>query len=242
MNGIPPSRTGTYNNIFGRPPGPKPSWFAFWLSILAGGPLRTRPRPPLRYARTLHSAALMPAQIFIARRQTEQAATRTPPEKGSVMTDTVQITETTATGPDQPVGTLEHLDPHSLMLELNVRDAADLDAQFVASIKEHGVLIPIAAVRSDDGTVWVRAGQRRALAAREANLSSVPVYVRPATAIDEAGQAVERLSEQIVENDQRRQLTEAQRARGIQQMIDAGLSVTKVAKIHRTNAPRPPLA
>ena len=146
------------------------------------------------------------------------------------MTDTVQITETTATGPDQPVGTLEHLDPHSLMLELNVRDAADLDAQFVASIKEHGVLIPIAAVRSDDGTVWVRAGQRRALAAREANLSSVPVYVRPATAIDEAGQAVERLSEQIVENDQRRQLTEAQRARGIQQMIDAGLSVTKVAK------------
>ena len=75
------------------------------------------------------------------------------------MTDTVQITETTATGPDQPVGTLEHLDPHSLMLELNVRDAADLDAQFVASIKEHGVLIPIAAVRSDDGTVW---GARRA--------------------------------------------------------------------------------
>ena len=110
------------------------------------------------------------------------------------MTDTVQITETTATGPDQPVGTLEHLDPHSLMLELNVRDAADLDAQFVASIKEHGVLIPIAAVRSDDGTVWVRAGRRRAWAAREANLSSVPVYVRPATAIDEAGQAVERLS------------------------------------------------
>ena len=30
-------------------------------------------------ARTLHSAALVPAQIFIARRQTEQAATCTPP-------------------------------------------------------------------------------------------------------------------------------------------------------------------
>jgi hypothetical protein len=43
----------------------------------------------------------------------------------------------------------------------------------------------------------------------------------------------ERVAEQVVENDQRRQLTDAQRARGIQQMIDAGLSVTKVAKILR---------
>lgn len=145
------------------------------------------------------------------------------------MTDTAN-TDIAAEATEQPVGTLEHLDPHSLTLELNVRDAADLDAQFVASIKEHGVLIPLAAVRSQNGTVWVRAGQRRALAAREANLSSVPVYVRTATASDEAGQLVERVSEQIVENDQRRQLTDAQRARGIQQMIDAGVSVTKVAK------------
>ena len=35
---------------------------------------------------------------------------------------------------------------------------------------------------------------------------------------------------QIVTNDQKRDLSDAQRARGIQQMIDAGLSVTKVAK------------
>ncbi|SOJ56997.1 Chromosome-partitioning protein Spo0J [Mycobacterium simulans] len=146
------------------------------------------------------------------------------------MTDTVHITESTAHGTDQHVGTLEHLDPHSLTLELNVRDAADLDAQFVASIKEHGVLIPISAVRSEDGTVWVRAGQRRTLAARQASLTIVPVYVRPASASDEAGQVAERVSEQMVENDQRRQLTEAQRARGIQQMIDAGVSVAKVAK------------
>ena len=35
---------------------------------------------------------------------------------------------------------------------------------------------------------------------------------------------------QIVTNDQKQDLTDAQRARGIQQMIDAGLSVTRVAK------------
>ena len=144
------------------------------------------------------------------------------------MTDTTPITD--GAGASQPIGTLEHLDPRSLTLELNVRDVADLDAEFLASIKEHGVLVPIAAVRDEHGTVWVRAGQRRTLAAREANLSTVPVYVRPLTAAVQASQTVARVAEQIVENDQRRQLTDAQRARGIQQLIDAGLSVAKVAK------------
>jgi ParB-like nuclease domain len=98
------------------------------------------------------------------------------------------------------------------------------------SHSEHGVLIPIAAVRDADGQVRVRSGQRRTLAAREAGLSTVPVYVRPASAGDERAQLVERVSEQIVENDQRRQITDAQRVRGIQQMLDAGLSVSRVAK------------
>ena len=41
---------------------------------------------------------------------------------------------------------------------------------------------------------------------------------------------VERVSEQIVENDKRRKITEAQRARGIQQLLDAGVPVTRIAK------------
>lgn len=146
--------------------------------------------------------------------------------------NTTTVTDTTEQAP--AVGTLEHLDPNTLELETNVRDDAALDADFVASITEHGVLNPIAAVRGHDGVVRVRAGQRRTLAAREAGLTSVPVYVRPAGASDDKAQVVERVSEQIVENDRRRELTEAQRARGIQQMLDAGVSVTKVAKIHRT--------
>jgi ParB family chromosome partitioning protein len=147
------------------------------------------------------------------------------------MTDTITTdTADTTTGEDRAIGTIEHIDPHTLVLDSNVRDEADIDADFVASIKEHGVLIPIAAVRDADGKVSVRAGQRRTLAAREAELSTVPVYVRPASVGDERAQLVERVTEQIVENDQRRQLTDAQRARGIQQMLDAGLSVAKVAK------------
>jgi ParB family transcriptional regulator, chromosome partitioning protein len=87
-----------------------------------------------------------------------------------------------------------------------------------------------AAVRTDDGKIWVRAGQRRTLAAREAHPGTVPVYVGPVTDSNDAGQLVERVSEQIVERDRRKALTEGQRAHGIQQMMDAGLSVSKVAK------------
>lgn len=132
---------------------------------------------------------------------------------------------------EQPaLGGIEHVDPHALVLDVNVRDDAALDAQFVASIKEHGVLIPIAAIRGDDGQLRVRAGQRRTLAARAAALTTVPVYVRSAAADDDTAHLVARVTEQIVENDQRRALTDAQRARGIQQMIDAGVSITRVAK------------
>jgi ParB family chromosome partitioning protein len=138
--------------------------------------------------------------------------------------------EDTANTEDRAAGTIEHIDPHTLVLDPNVRDEPDVDADFLASIKEHGVLIPIAAVRDANGQVRVRSGQRRTLVAREAGLSTVPVYVRPASVSDERAQLVERVSEQIVENDQRRQITDAHRVRGIQQMLDAGLSVTRVAK------------
>ena len=85
-------------------------------------------------------------------------------------------------------------------------------------------------MRGEDGLVRVRAGQRRTLAARQAGLATVPVYVRPASEGDEKAQVVERVSQQIVENDQRKALTDAQRVKGIQQMLDAGVSVTRVAK------------
>lgn len=55
-------------------------------------------------------------------------------------------------------------------------------------------------------------------------------YVVTASAGDEAAEAVERIVHQIVTNDQKADLTDAQRARGMQQMIDVGLSASKVPK------------
>ena len=147
------------------------------------------------------------------------------------MTDTT-TTESTASSADQPIGTLEHLDPTLLDIGDNVRDDAALSKAFIANIAENGVLVPITGVRDPERpeVIRVRNGQRRTLAAREVGLSSVPVYVLPSTAADASQETIDRIVHQIVTNDQKRDLTDAQRARGIQQMIDAGMSVTKVAK------------
>ena len=153
------------------------------------------------------------------------------------MTDTTNTVDAAAIDADTEVtaeqrhGILEHLDPHSLKIGENIRDAVDLGKEFLASLRQHGVLVPLTAVRGPrTATVTVRNGQRRTLGAREVELSTVPVYVLPANASDETAEAVERIVHQIVTNDQKADLTDAQRARGIQQMIDAGLSATKVAK------------
>jgi ParB family transcriptional regulator, chromosome partitioning protein len=146
---------------------------------------------------------------------------------------TTTPTSTPETGDSAPaatVGSLEYLDPNTLLIGENVRDAVDLSKDLLASLREHGVLVPLTAVRGDDGVVRIRNGQRRTLGAREVGLSTVPVYVLPATAADDAAEAVERIVHQIVANDHKDDLTDVQRARGIQQMIDAGLSATRVAK------------
>lgn len=147
------------------------------------------------------------------------------------MTDTTN-TDSNAAAVDQTIGTLEHLDPTLLDIGDNVRDDAGLSKAFIANIAENGVLVPITAVRDPERTevIRVRNGQRRTLAAREVGLTSVPVYVLPSTASDASQETIDRIVHQIVTNDQKRDLTDAQRARGIQQMIDAGLSVAKVAK------------
>jgi ParB family chromosome partitioning protein len=141
------------------------------------------------------------------------------------------MTDTTIDTAEQAAGALAHLDPQTLDIGDNVREFANLTKPLLDSIREHGVLVPLTAVRLHDGAVQVRNGQRRTMAARELGLSTVPVYVLDSSDADADAETIDRIVHQIVTNDQKRDLSDAQRARGIQQMIDAGLSVTKVAKL-----------
>ena len=137
---------------------------------------------------------------------------------------------TTSNTADQVIGSVEHIDPQALEFEDNVRDEVDLDKDFLASLSELGVIVPILAVRDAEGRTLVREGQCRTLGAREVGLATVPVYVLPADATDADTATVKRIVQQVVANDQRHGLKNSQRARAIQQMLDTGMSATKVAK------------
>lgn len=123
-------------------------------------------------------------------------------------------------------GTLEHVAPTALTVETNVRAVAPLDEGFIASIRENGVLTPILAWRAQDGTLHVRAGQRRTLAACEAGIDIMPAYVVEAAADDTA----RRIVEQLIENDQREALTDADRIQAWRALELEGLSATAIAK------------
>ena len=132
----------------------------------------------------------------------------------------------------QITGTIVQIDPTELMIDDNVRTDATVAKGFVDSIRENGVLVPVLGWRDPDGVVHVRAGQRRTLAAREAGVGTIPVYVVDAT----HGDAARRIIAQIVENDQREDISDADRIEAWKQLELEGLSATAIAR--RTGAKR----
>ena len=138
---------------------------------------------------------------------------------------------TEPTGPGALGTEFAQVDPHALDVADNVRDTVDLDQtpDFVASIREHGVLHPILTVRRGDGTLAVIDGQRRTLAAIATDTPVVPVVIRTQDG-DQVAADTTRIVEQIVSNDQRADLTDGQRAAGVAQLLDLGVSVKEVAQ------------
>lgn len=120
--------------------------------------------------------------------------------------------------------TLEMLDPTTLTVDINVRKDAALTTDFIASVKEHGVMEPVIAHRKDDGTVHVLMGQRRTRAAVEAQRPEIPVM------IIESPEEAERIVTQVVENIQRAELTEADEADAYHQLSLIGVSAASIAK------------
>lgn len=121
--------------------------------------------------------------------------------------------------------TFELLDPATLLVDLNIREAK-LDKDFVASIKHHGVIEPLVAVRTEDGQVRVRHGRRRTLGAIEAGRDLVPVYI--AGAEDNAD--ADRIARQWHENQHRAGLTNVEEVGVVDQLAMLGLSAATIAK------------
>ena len=120
---------------------------------------------------------------------------------------------------------VEHIDPASIRIEDNIREVVTLEDGFIASIREHGVIQPVLAIRNDDGTLWVRDGQRRTLGARAVGVATIPAYV-----VDAGDDRALRIIQQIIANDQRAPISEAERVEAFHQLALEGLSVAAIAK------------
>ena len=138
------------------------------------------------------------------------------------------MTNTASTAPE--AATLELLDPRSLLIERNVRREASADQTLVESVRDLGVLVPLVAVRGEEG-VRVRYGQRRTLAAIEAKRPVVPVWVIDA---ERAGSEVDRIVAQWAENEHRENLSEADRLAAVEQLSAFGVSAAQITKRLKT--------
>lgn len=120
--------------------------------------------------------------------------------------------------------TIVRVDPKTLLVGPNVRKEITLPAEFVASVKEHGVKIPIVAHETKDGLEVVD-GQMRTLAALDAGLTEVPVFIRPTV---EGG---ERLVEQLVVNRERTSLSRKDTIAAVRELtLDFKMPAAAVAK------------
>lgn len=127
--------------------------------------------------------------------------------------------------------TYEQVDPTIVRIGDNVRLDAKMDKDFVASIRERGVLEPVLLYRGADGTLTVLAGQRRTLAAQQCGQPTIPALISDAPPAE-----IDRLVDQYVENEHRTALSNSERIAAIAQMTLAGLSEHQIAR--RTATPK----
>ncbi|WP_165069703.1 ParB/RepB/Spo0J family partition protein [Marisediminicola senii] len=117
-----------------------------------------------------------------------------------------------------------------LPLDGNIRTDTRLDKEFLASIKARGIITPVLVTANDLGTYDILDGQRRTLAAIEAKLTTIPCIVTT-TRDDQA-----RVVDQLIVNDHRTGLTDAEHAGAFKQLALFGLTPAQISK--RTSTPK----
>lgn len=142
----------------------------------------------------------------------------------------------TATTPARASYELLDLDPEAITVR-NIR-APKPSPRLVASIREHGVLQPIGVLRTEDGELVLRFGDRRRRACIEVGCPVRAVVVDGTAGTDEA--ELRRIFEQLDENENREDLTVADRAGAVEALFALGADAAVVAR--RTGLSRQEIA
>lgn len=110
----------------------------------------------------------------------------------------------------------------------NVREDLELTPQFLASVADSGVRIPLLVTTGEAGGYRVIEGHRRLAAAVKAGLTEVPCVMDPGRAGDQAGQFLD----MVVANsgDHRRNFTPAEEAAALFSAHELGASRTRIRK------------
>ncbi|MHA6781867.1 ParB/RepB/Spo0J family partition protein [Pseudonocardia saturnea] len=183
------------------------------------------------------NVAAVPADPVVA---SETTVAGDPNEIGAVKADPSDTAP-----PDAEIGELVAVDPRILVVGANVRRDLALDKPFLRSIADRGVREPIIARRGADGVLVVRKGKRRTVAAVEVGRGTVPVLIEPGhpdsddtpDELERAAreQRVERIVDQLEENQHRTGTSDADEVHAHQQLLDLGLTAGQIAR--RTHIP-----
>ncbi len=123
------------------------------------------------------------------------------------------------------VDTIVRVDPSTLLVGPNVRKTIKLTPEFVASIKEHGVLVPITVQETPEGYDVID-GQMRTLAAVDAGHREVPAYV--SSPVENAGA---RIVSQLVVNGDRQGVTGADQVAAVKELaLDFKMPIAQIVK------------
>ncbi|MFB7251214.1 ParB/RepB/Spo0J family partition protein [Microbacterium sp. NPDC056234] len=120
---------------------------------------------------------------------------------------------------------LQFVDAREVMIDQNVRTNTKITKPFVNSIKRHGVIVPVLAHPAEDGRVYVEDGQRRILAAIDAERYEVPAFVIP-----EGDTETARIVRQLIANEHRAELDEVERVAAWKQLELDGMNVVAIAR------------